>query len=48
MKAASYKTTDSPEMVAAFYRKALGRYGDVIECQNNKPVGYADEDGRRV
>jgi len=34
----NYKSTDSPDLVAAFYRKALGRYGDVIECQNNKPV----------
>jgi hypothetical protein len=39
VKAASYKTPDSPEEVAAFYRKALGRYGDVIDCQNNKAVG---------
>jgi hypothetical protein len=39
VKAASYRTTDSPELVRAFYRKALGRYGDVIECQNNKAVG---------
>jgi hypothetical protein len=39
VKAASYRTPDSPDEVAAFYRKALGRYGDVIECQNDKPVG---------
>jgi hypothetical protein len=39
VKAASYKTPDSPEEVAAFYRKALGRYGDVIDCRNNKAVG---------
>jgi hypothetical protein len=25
--------------VTAFYKKALGRYGDVIVCQENKPVG---------
>ncbi len=41
VKAASYRTQDSPGQVTAFYRKALGRYGDVIECQNNKPVGTA-------
>ncbi len=23
----------------AFYSKSLGRYGDVIECRNNSPVG---------
>ena len=39
VKAASYKTPDSPEKVAAFYRKALGRYGDVIDCKNNQAVG---------
>jgi hypothetical protein len=39
VKAVSYKTSDSPDLVAAFYRKALGRYGDVINCQDNKPVG---------
>jgi hypothetical protein len=39
VKAASYRTQDSPEQVTAFYRKALGRYGDVIQCQNDKSVG---------
>src|SRR5271168_2604819 len=39
VKAASYRTQDSPDQVTAFYRKALGRYGDVIECQNDKSVG---------
>src|SRR5579864_2556086 len=39
VKAASYRTQDSPDQVKAFYGKALGRYGDVIECRNDKPVG---------
>ena len=39
VKAATYRTDDSPDKVSAFYRKALGRYGDVIECQDEKPVG---------
>ncbi len=39
VKAASYRTQDSPEQVTAFYRKALRRYGDVIQCRNNKAVG---------
>ena len=39
VKAASYRTSDSPEQVTAFYRKALGRYGDVIQCQKDRPVG---------
>lgn len=39
VKAASYRTTDSPDKVTEFYRKALGRYGDVIQCANDQPVG---------
>jgi hypothetical protein len=39
VKAATYRTQDDPGQVKAFYSKALGRYGDVIECQNDKPVG---------
>jgi hypothetical protein len=39
VKAASYRSHDAPDEVTAFYRKALGRYGDVIECQKDKPMG---------
>jgi hypothetical protein len=39
VKAVSYRSTDGPEQVGAFYRKALERYGDVIQCQNGKVVG---------
>ncbi|GGG68200.1 hypothetical protein [Edaphobacter dinghuensis] len=39
VKAASYETPDSSDKVEAFYRKALGAYGDVIECSNDKSVG---------
>ncbi len=39
VKALSYHTTDTPAQVADFYRKSLGRYGDVIQCSHNKPVG---------
>jgi hypothetical protein len=39
VKAAGYQTSDSSEKVQAFYRKALGAYGDVIECVNDKSVG---------
>jgi hypothetical protein len=39
VKAASYTSEDSPDKVRAFYRKALGRYGDVIQCASNSPVG---------
>lgn len=39
VKAASFQTTDSPDKVEAFYRKDLARYGDVIKCRGNEPVG---------
>jgi hypothetical protein len=39
VKAAGFQTTDQQDKVLAFYRKDLARYGDVIECQNDKPVG---------
>jgi hypothetical protein len=39
VRAASYETSDAPDKVTAFYKKALGRYGDVITCQGNSPVG---------
>ena len=39
VKAASFRTVDSPDKVTAFYRNALARYGDVIQCNNNKSVG---------
>lgn len=39
VRAVNYQTADSQEQVTAFYKKALGRYGDVITCQNEQPVG---------
>lgn len=39
IKAASYQTSDPQSKVEAFYRKDLARYGDVIECRDNSPVG---------
>ena len=39
VKAASYSTADSEDKVSDFYKKALARYGDVIACNGNKPVG---------
>jgi hypothetical protein len=39
VKAASYRTGDSLEKVEAFYRDSLKRYGDVIECRDNRPIG---------
>ena len=39
IKAMSYHSDDAPEKVAEFYKPALAKYGDVIECQHNKAVG---------
>jgi hypothetical protein len=39
VKVVSYQTPDSEDKVTAFYKKALGRYGNVITCQGNSPVG---------
>jgi hypothetical protein len=39
VRAVTYATSDSQEQVAAFYKKALGRYGDVLTCENKSPVG---------
>jgi len=39
VKAASYRTPDSPDKVKAYYRKELARYGDVIECKDNTAIG---------
>lgn len=39
VKVVNYSTPDSQDKVAAFYKKALDRYGDVLTCQDNAPVG---------
>jgi len=39
VKVVNYTTPDDKDKVVAFYKKALGRYGDVIACQDNAPVG---------
>jgi len=39
VKAASFQTGDSTDKVMEFYRKDLGRYGDVIECKGDHPIG---------
>jgi hypothetical protein len=35
----NYSSPDSQDKVEAFYKKALGRFGDVLTCQDNAPVG---------
>ena len=39
VRAVSYETPDPQDKVTAFYKKALGRYGDVIMCQGKTAVG---------
>ncbi len=39
VKAVSYATADKQEQVIAFYKKALGRYGDVLTCQGSAAMG---------
>ena len=39
VKAVSYRTPDDPQKVLAFYRKALGRFGTVIQCDGSHSVG---------
>jgi hypothetical protein len=39
VRAVSYGTLDSQDQVEAFYKKALARYGDVLTCLDNQPVG---------
>jgi hypothetical protein len=39
VKAISYRTSDSPDKVLAFYRKGLARFGTVIQCSDHQPVG---------
>jgi hypothetical protein len=39
IKVVKYETSDSKDQVLAFYKKALGRYGDVIQCNGHNAVG---------
>lgn len=39
LKAVDYITSDSADQVLSFYRKPLAKYGEVLECNDGKPVG---------
>ena len=39
VRAVSYGTRDKQDQVLEFYKKALGRFGDVLTCKDNVPVG---------
>jgi hypothetical protein len=43
LQVASFVTKDSREQVIEFYRKALAKYGEVLECNHGKPVGSLTE-----
>jgi hypothetical protein len=39
VRAVSYSTPDTQDKVVEYYKKALGRFGEVLTCQGNAPVG---------
>lgn len=39
VRVAGYDSADDQQKIVDFYRKALASYGDVLTCQNNRPVG---------
>jgi hypothetical protein len=39
VRAVSYTSSDPQDKVVAFYKKALGSYGDVLTCRNHQAVG---------
>ncbi len=58
VRAVTYSTADNQDQVTDFYKKALGRFGDVITCRDKAPVGTpimtsegltcADDGGKNV
>lgn len=39
VQVASYATGDPQDKVMTFYRQALSKYGDVLECSGDTPIG---------
>jgi hypothetical protein len=39
VKVVTYLSADPQEKVLAFYKTAMGRYGEVLQCQDGKPMG---------
>jgi hypothetical protein len=39
VQVAHFNTGDDRDKVLAYYRKSLSRYGDVIECRDDQPIG---------
>ena len=45
--AAKYETDDPPAKLRDFYRKALSKYGDVVECNGDLDLNV-DHDGKKM
>jgi hypothetical protein len=43
VQVAHFNSNDDRDKVLAYYRKSLGRYGDVIECRDDRPVGSPEK-----
>ncbi len=43
IQVAHFNSSDDRDKVLAYYRKSLGRYGDVIECRDDQPVGAPEK-----
>ena len=41
------ESSDAPEKVAAFYRKALAKYGTVLDCSNANLHRHCNEDNKK-
>ncbi len=41
------ETSDAPDKVAAFYRKALAKYGTVLDCSSGSAATAASPDGEK-
>ncbi|HEX4036429.1 MAG TPA: hypothetical protein VHX37_00090 [Acidobacteriaceae bacterium] len=39
VKVVTYSTADAQDKVLAFYKNAMGRFGEVLECEGNHAVG---------
>jgi len=39
VKVVTYKTSDDRDKVVAFYKNAMGRFGEVLTCDGNHPIG---------
>jgi hypothetical protein len=39
VRVVTYQTNDDRDKVVAFYKNAMGRFGSVLTCQGNHPIG---------